>query len=65
MRNYVRNAIIKLKNRKLSTKAVINAEIDKTNIRLKVFKKRKMMQLNLINSMEILKNARNVLKLIN
>ena len=65
MRNYVRNAIIKLKNRKLSTKAVINAEIDKTNIRLKVFKKRKMMQLNLINSLEILKNAQNVLKLIN
>ena len=65
MRNYVRDAIRKLKNRKLSTNTVIYAEINKQYIRLSVFKKRKMMQLNLINSMEILKNARNVLKLIN
>ena len=65
MRNYVRDAIRKLKNRKLSTNTVIYAEINKQYIRLSVFKKRKMMQLNLINSMEILKNAQNVLKFIN
>ena len=65
MKNYVRDAIRKLKNRKLSTNTVIYAEINKQYIRLSVFKKRKMMQLNLINSMEILKNARYVLKLIN